>query len=99
MSLGGPFDNSYSKDRLDRWTAEAEASRAAHAAGSPASAGRLGSVFQRWRERRRLWRTDLLESKITARENLRDFKRSTGDEPGQWTGGHVAAAKRPRVSE
>jgi hypothetical protein len=86
MSLGGPFDNSYSKDRLDRWTAEAEASQAARAAGAPSSAGRLGAVIRRWRERRRLRRADLLERKITGRESLRDFKQSTGDEPGQWTG-------------
>jgi hypothetical protein len=88
MSIGGPFDNSYSKDRLDRWTAEAEASRAARtarAAGAPSSAGRMG-LLRRWRERRRLRHTDLLERKATARENLRDLKQSR-DEPGQWTGG------------
>jgi hypothetical protein len=78
-----------SRQRIELLAAKAEALRAARtarAAGAPSSAGRLG-LLRRWRERRRLRRTDLLERRITARENLRDFKQSTGDEPGQWTGG------------
>jgi hypothetical protein len=52
-----------------------------------ASARRLGAVIRRWREQRRLRRADLLERKITARENLRDHKQFTGDEPGPPLGG------------
>jgi hypothetical protein len=92
MSLGGggPLGNDDSMARFEKLAAEADAQsavRMARAAGAPASAGRLGAAVRRWREQRRLRRTDLLERKITARENLRDFKQSTGDEPGQWTGG------------
>jgi hypothetical protein len=92
MSLagGGPFENDDSKQRFAKLAAEAEATRAARmarAAGTSSSAGRLGGVIRRWREQRRLRRTDLLERKIAARENLRDFKRSTGEETGRWTGG------------
>jgi hypothetical protein len=90
MSLGGgSFENSYSKARPEQLAAEAEAQRAARmarAAGAPSSAGRLGAAIRRWREQRRLRRIDLLERKITGRESLRDFKQSTGDEPGQWMG-------------
>jgi len=90
MSLGGgSFENSNSKARVEKLAAEAEAQRAvrmACAAGTHSSAGRLGAVIRRWRERRRLRRTDLLERTITGRESLRDFKQSTGDEPGQWMG-------------
>ena len=91
MSLGGgSLENPYPKARPEQLAAEAEAQRAARmapAAGASSSAGRLAAVIQRWRERRRLRRIDLLERKIAARENLRDFKQSTGNEPGQWTGG------------
>jgi hypothetical protein len=92
MSLagGGPFENDDSKQRFAKLAAEAEATQAArmaHADGAASSAGPLGAVIRRWRERRRLRHTDLLEREITARENLRDFKQSTGNEPGQWTGG------------
>jgi hypothetical protein len=91
MSLGdGSLENSYPKARVEQLAAEAEAQRTARmarAAGAPSSAGRLGAVVRRWREQRRLRHTDSLERKITARENLRDFKQSTGDEPGQWMGG------------
>jgi hypothetical protein len=88
MSLGGPFDND--DPRYEKLRAQAEATRTARmtrAAGASSSAGRLGAVIRRWREQRRLRHTDSLERKITARENLRDFKQSTGNEPGQWTGG------------
>lgn len=93
MSLGGggPLGNDDSRVRFEKLAAEAEAqrpARMARAAGAPSSAGRLGSLIRRWREQRRLRHTDLLERKITARENLRDFKQSTGDEPGQWMGGY-----------
>jgi hypothetical protein len=40
------------------------------------------AAFRRWQQQRQLRRTERLERRITARENLRDFKRSTGDEPG-----------------
>jgi hypothetical protein len=92
MSLagGGTFENDDSNQRFARLAAEAEAARAARMArkaGGSSSAGRLGALIRRWREQRRLRRTDSLERRITARENLRDFKQSTGNEPGQWTGG------------
>jgi hypothetical protein len=48
---------------------------------------RLKAALPRWRQQRQLRRTELLERKITARENLRDFKRFTGDEPGPPGGG------------
>jgi len=89
LAGGGPFENDDSRQRFARLAAEAEAGRAARmarAAGASSSAGRLGAVIRRWREQRRLRRADSLERKITARENLRDFKQSTGDEPGQWMG-------------
>jgi hypothetical protein len=47
-----------------------------------ATGERLKSAIQRWRQQRQLRRTERLERKITARENLRDFKGFTGDEPG-----------------
>lgn len=87
---GGPFENDDSRERFAKLLAQAEATRAARmarAAGASSSAGRLGAAIRRWREQRRLRRADLLERKITARENLRDFRQCTGDEPGQWTGG------------
>jgi hypothetical protein len=86
MSLagGGPFENDDSRQRFAKLAAEAEGIRVTRAVRA---SGRLGSFIRRWLERRRLRRTDSLERKITARENLRDFKQSTGDEPGQWTGG------------
>jgi hypothetical protein len=88
MSFGdGSLENSYPKARVEQLTAQAEAQRAARMSRAAGASGRLGSFIRRWRERRRLRRADLLERKITARENLRDFKQSTGDEPGQWTGG------------
>jgi hypothetical protein len=40
------------------------------------------AALWRWHQRRQLRRTERLERRITARENLRDFKRFTGDEPG-----------------
>ncbi len=46
----------------------------------------LMSAIRQLRERRRRRRLELQERKVTARENLRDFK-SSRDEPGQWTGG------------
>ena len=42
----------------------------------------LQAVIRRWRAQRQLRRAELRETKVTARENLRDFKRSTGDEGG-----------------
>ena len=90
MSMGDEsLENSHSTARVEQLAAKAEAQRAprmARAAGAPSSAGRLGSVIRRWRERRRLRRTELLERKVTGQETLRDFKRSH-DVPGQWTGG------------
>jgi hypothetical protein len=88
MSLGGggPLGNEANKPRFERLAAEAEAQQAARmarTADTPSSAGRLGSVIRRWRERRRLRRTDLLELKITGEETLREYKRSH-DLPGQW---------------
>jgi hypothetical protein len=43
---------------------------------------RLKAAIRRWRERRQRRRVELLERDNTARENLRDYKRFTGDEPG-----------------
>lgn len=40
------------------------------------------ATFGRWQQRRQVRRAERLERRITARENLRDFKRFTGDEPG-----------------
>ena len=42
----------------------------------------LQAAIRRWRAQRQLRRAELRETKVIARENLRDFKRSTGDEPG-----------------
>jgi len=42
----------------------------------------LQAVIRRWRLQRRLRRTELRETKVIARENLRDFKQSTGGEGG-----------------
>ena len=53
---------------------------------APASAGRLGAAIRRWREQRRLRRTELLERNVTGQATMRDFKRSH-DVPGQWNGG------------
>ena len=44
--------------------------------------GRLKTAFRRLGEQRRLRRIETLESKIAAKENLRDFRRSSGDEGG-----------------
>ena len=52
-----------------------------------APGARLKAAIRRWRQERQLRRTERLERKITARENLRDFKRFTGDEPGPPGGG------------
>jgi hypothetical protein len=93
MSLGGggALGDDDSRVRFEKLAAGAEAQRAARMAreaGAPSSAGRLLSLIRRWREQRGLRHTELLERKITAWENLRDFKQSTGDEPGQWMGGY-----------
>ena len=48
---------------------------------------RLKAAIRRWRQQRQLRRADSLERKITARENLRDSKQFTGDEPGPPLGG------------
>jgi hypothetical protein len=92
MSLtgGGPLGFDDSEAQVQKQASRAEAKRAARMTGAmdaTASGGRLGAAIRRWREQRRLRHTDLLERKMTARENLRDFKQFTGDEPGQWTGG------------
>jgi hypothetical protein len=82
--FGRPLDND--KPRFEKPAAEAEAQRAArmaHAAGRPTSAGGLGAVIRRWRERRRLRHMELLERNVTGQETLREFKRSR-DLPGQW---------------
>ena len=42
----------------------------------------LHAAIRRWRAQRQLRRTELRETKVIARENLRDFKQSTGDEGG-----------------
>jgi hypothetical protein len=47
----------------------------------------LMSAIRQLREGRRRRRLESRERKITARENLRDFKRFTGDEPGPPGGG------------
>jgi hypothetical protein len=47
----------------------------------------LMSAIRQWRQRRRLRRLESRERKITARENLRDFKRFAGDEGGPPAGG------------
>jgi hypothetical protein len=56
-------------------------------AGGGAMGERLKAAIRRWRRQRQLRRADLRERKITAKENLRDFKTSTGDEPGPPLGG------------
>ena len=56
-------------------------------AGGRARGGRLKAAIRSWRQQRQLRRADLLERKITARENLRDYKQFTGDEPGPPLGG------------
>jgi hypothetical protein len=43
---------------------------------------KLKAAIRRCRQQRQLRCADLLERKITAGEDLRDFKRFTGDEPG-----------------
>jgi hypothetical protein len=43
----------------------------------------LRSAMRRWRDRRRERRIEMRDRKIIARETLRDFKKSTGDEGGQ----------------
>jgi len=48
---------------------------------------KLKAAIQRWRQQWQLRRTERLERRVTARENLRDFKRFTGDEPGPPGGG------------
>jgi hypothetical protein len=48
-------------------------------AGQAPGAGLKGAI-RRWRAQRQLRRTELRETKVIARENLRDFKRSTGGE-------------------
>jgi hypothetical protein len=42
----------------------------------------LQAAIRRWRAQRQLRRAELRETKVTARENLRDFKQVTGNEPG-----------------
>jgi len=48
---------------------------------------KLKAAIQRWWQQRQLRRTERLERRVTARENLRDFKRFTGDESGPPGGG------------
>ena len=50
-------------------------------AGQAPGAG-LKAVIRRLRLQRQALRTERREIRITARENLRDYKRSTGDEGG-----------------
>ena len=52
-----------------------------------ARGGTLNAALQRWRQQRQLRHAERLERRVTARENLRDFKRFTGDEPGPPGGG------------
>jgi hypothetical protein len=56
-------------------------------AGGGARGERLKAAIRRWRQQRQFRRADLLERRITARENLRDYKQFTGDEPGPPLGG------------
>jgi len=56
-------------------------------AGGGARNERLKAVLRRWRQQRQLRHADSLDRRIRARENLRDFKQSTGDEPGPPLGG------------
>jgi len=42
----------------------------------------LQAVIRRWRAQRQLRRAELRETKVIARENLRDFKQSAGGEGG-----------------
>ena len=42
----------------------------------------LQAVIRWWRAQRQLRRAELRETKVIARENLRDFKQSTGGEGG-----------------
>jgi len=57
------------------------------AAGGSARNGRLKAVLRRWRRQRQLRHADSLERKVRARENLRNYKHYTGDEPGPPLGG------------
>jgi len=82
--FGGPLDND--QPRFEKLAAEAGAQRAARMARAVGASRRQGSAIRRWRERRRLRRTELLERKVTGQETMREFKRSR-DLPGQWTGG------------
>jgi hypothetical protein len=50
-----------------------------------AAGERLKDTVRRWRQLRR---TERLERRVTARENLRDFKSFTGHEPGAPGGGY-----------
>jgi hypothetical protein len=59
----------------------------AAAAAGGAREENLKAAIRRWRQQRQLRRTERLERRVTARENLRDFKRFTGDEPGPPGGG------------
>jgi hypothetical protein len=43
---------------------------------------KLKAAIERWRERRRQRRIDSQERRVRARENLQNYKRSTGDEGG-----------------
>jgi hypothetical protein len=52
-----------------------------------AAGGRLKDAIRRWRQQRQFRRTERLERRVTARENLRDFKTFTGHEPGAPGGG------------
>jgi hypothetical protein len=60
---------------------------AAPAAGRAGSGERPKAALRRWRQQRQLRHADALERKIRARENLRDYKQFTGDEPGPPLGG------------
>jgi hypothetical protein len=46
--------------------------------GVPTGEGMTG-VIGRWRQQRRVQRSSLLDAKLAARENLRDFRRFSGD--------------------
>jgi len=51
--------------------------------GSTTSAGLSGAI-RRWQQKRHRRRADLIESKANARENLKDFRKSTSASP--WGG-------------
>ena len=54
----------------------------AESAEGGAGGEKLKAALRRWRQRRQLRRTYSLERSVRGRENLQNYKRFTGDEPG-----------------